>query len=437
LEKICSEKEKSGEKSPAVKKNSFFLSFVDISMFSSYARTVTLILGNGILCMPLMFHKAGLPLGSLVLLAVTFASWLTISWLTEAIATQKGEASPTVTNALERAFPRQKQWIGLLSWTVPGLFYAIACLTFCIDVWERGFTQLLLPSSVPLPPRLCAGVHFAVWVLLLRPNTKPTIMFYNALTIFHLLNAAALSYVLLFVGKRDAAATSIFRDSSREASLDGFAYFFPRAVFAQSCHIGAGAITLQLRHDHKIGTARIVFFLALLTTLLMYAVVGIAGATRYGEGAAYSVATNLSETLAQVEKDPIENTAIVKVCRVIIQMFPIVGTTGGYVSNVDLATAFLGSGDVISRLTVAAVPLALVPLPKSLQILGDFAAFAFMFFIPSVLRLQTERLAGRFDTKSSTKTYNGSKIAPLVMLPLGFVCVAYYLYVRFIEEETS
>ncbi|CAK4070739.1 unnamed protein product [Aphanomyces euteiches] len=276
----------------------------------AYSFTVNYILGVGSLGVPYALYKAGIVFGSIMLIVVSFLSYMTVMWVSETTARARElDAKNSKTKLLRDPFhfPEVTTLCYRFLGVVGASLYQI-CLLGLMCGGLLGYSQVFVNSLVSQLPDFqhSNGIVAAIFGLIVVPlscvdlNEQIHVQVIMAIVRFVALTTMIVSATIaIFTGPNDSgaavkAAHAPYASTVPLIDLDSFGLLFSTAVFSQLFqHSVPGLLAPLARKDQAKASA--IFGSALGTTTLFYLALSLSCCYFFGPKISSSVNLNWAE----------------------------------------------------------------------------------------------------------------------------------------------
>lgn len=403
------------------------------SSFVGYCFSLNYIFGVGVLGIPYALLKAGFIQGSLMILAVTFISWMSTLWILESM--ERAEAWTKRINGVRidgvgesvpdyRVSQKKFEIVDLVKLFLGSPWNQVYRLTLAVylsgalwsyaSVFGSSFAANL-PLNIPSlgiqvnGGRVCDiymeshrgchnlySIYLAIFALFVIPlsckDLKDQKFVQVCLSLFRFLTIA------LMVGTATAALAAGEKSSSiPESSSAGIISFLPVAVYSQLFHHSVPGLTQPLRHKAKAGK---IYAMVMFSTFALYFMLSIVLGLFFGSSLEAQCTINWTKSSAPGPKW----------AAYIIVLFPAFDVISAFpLGAITLVNNILSEQEIISsprlashssfvkyalRISVAAVPIVGAFLEHDLSFILKWCGFLgvmIAFIFPSLLNLFSRR----------------------------------------------
>ncbi|ETW01385.1 hypothetical protein H310_06934 [Aphanomyces invadans] len=423
----------------------------------AYSFTVNYILGVGSLGVPYALYKAGVVFGSILLILVSFISYVTVMWVSEATARVRDmDAKNSKTKLLRDPFhfPEVTTLCDRFMGVVGAALYQVSLLGLMYG-GLLGYSQVFVNSVVSqLPSTLaCSSTLVAVvFGLVVVPlscvdlNEQIHVQVVMAIVRFVALTTMIVSaFVALFVDSQDSGTSSPISQGPPYASdvpwinLDSFGLLFSTTVFSQLFqHSVPGLLAPLARKDQP--KAPSIFGYALLTTTCFYLALSLSCCYYFGPKISSSVNLNWASFSWGIDGAIPIWAKFLSLLVVLfpaldtLSVFPLIAITLGdnLAASLKGRVVWLNHKRLVCRLIASIPPLIVAvlvtDLSVTLQFSGIFGLYV-AFITPALLQLFSQREDPRPNVYSGRFSSEGYIFAVLgfggVALIIAIVQVVY------------
>ncbi|ETV66525.1 hypothetical protein H257_17087 [Aphanomyces astaci] len=425
----------------------------------AYSFTVNYILGVGSLGVPYALYKAGIVFGSVLLVVVSFISYVTVMWVSETTARARDlDAKNSKTKLLRDPFhfPEVTTLCDRFLGVVGATLYQLSLLGLMYG-GLLGYSQVFvnsivsqLPSSFESSTVVVAVVFGLIVVPLSCVDLSEQIHVQVVMAIVRfvaLTTMIASATVALFVDTRDSGITSpMIAQGPPYASdvpwmnLDSFGLLFSTTVFSQLFqHSVPGLLAPLARKDQP--KAPSIFGYALVTTTLFYLALSLSCCYYFGPKISSSVNLNWASFSWGVDGDVplwgrfLSFLVVLFPALDTLSVFPLIAITLGdnLAASLKGRLVWLSHKRLICRLVASLPPLVVAvvvtDLSVTLQFSGIFGIYV-AFITPALLQLFSRREDPRLNVYSGRFSSDGYIFAVLAFGGVAVVVATVQVFGR-------
>ncbi|OQR91845.1 transmembrane protein [Achlya hypogyna] len=308
----------------------------------AFAFTVNYILGVGSLAIPFAVYHAGVLFGTVMILAISLLSFITVLWICETgDRARDADLHATETSRLLKdpaEFPEVAQLCELYLGKIGALLYRISLVNLAY-AGLIGFAQVFVNSFVSQSRDLFGGyaltypasgcIFAGIVVPLSCLNLSEQIGLQVAMSVVRFVALGAMilgAFVAIFTDPFDGGSQATAPPYVNEVTLvdgSGFGLLFSTVIYAQLFHHSVPGLLAPLSRRDR-GKGRFIFGSALLTTTSFYVALGVTTSLYFGPRLVSSVNLNWAQFTWGYAPEAIPVAA--RAISVLVVLFPAIDT---------------------------------------------------------------------------------------------------------------